>query len=134
MSRIEHRDSNGVKGFQRLVGLFVLFLVLGGVVHSGFGPSYEMEELLGFCIEGPSVADTSLNKSTIYVASSHHGPDGPVNSEGDDDDCLCWCGQVLPGEFFEMASPSQEFALYHPENAFLPSAPPRLLFHPPRLA
>jgi hypothetical protein len=134
MSQLVHRDSKGVKDFQRPVGLFILLLVFGGLVHSGLSPSREMEEMLGFDIETLSAAPVSPGHFSISIASPIHGHEDPLNSEGDDDDCLCWCGQVLASEVFDMASPSQAFARSDPEDTFLPSVPLRLLFHPPRLA
>jgi|GEM_PF-4219947 len=134
MFQIVNRASKGPKGIQRRVGLFILLLVLGGLVQSGLSPSREMEEMLGFDIETLSAAPESPGDFSVSIASPLPGREDPLNSEGDDDDCLSWCGQVLASEVFDMASPSQAFARSDPENRFLPSVPPRLLFHPPRLA
>lgn len=134
MSQIVNRASKGPKGIQRRVGLFILLLVLGGLVQSGLSPSREMEEMLGFDIETLSAAPISPGTFSVSIVSPLPGREDPLNSEGDDDDCLCWCGQVLASEVFDMDSSSQAFARSDPENTFLPSVPPRLLFHPPRLA
>jgi hypothetical protein len=134
MSQIVNRASKGPKGFQRPVGLFILVLVFGGMVDSGLSPSREMEEMLGFDIETLSAIPVSPGHFSVSIVSPLPGPGDPLNSEGDDDDCLCWCGQVLASEVFDVVSPSQAFARSDPENTFLPSVPPRFLFHPPRLA
>lgn len=128
------RDSIRRERYQRFVGLFVLFFVLAGVVISGFNSSREMEELLGFDLDGVSSAAKPLNNSQLCLTSSPGGQDDPVNSEGDDDDYLCWCGQVLPTESFDIALPAVTFQVIDSDNASIPTAPPRLLFHPPRLA
>ncbi len=125
-----HRHS-----LQRSLGLLTLFFLFGGLLLSGFSPSREMEEMLGFDLDGPTAtAASSENPISYVVASASQRSDNPVNTEGDDDDCLCWCGQVLAAQSFEMASPSMNLVLNESDDSSVPPAPPQVLFHPPRIA
>src|SRR5260370_41553738 len=134
MTEHEQKELKYRHSFQRPLSLLTLFLLFAGLLLSGFNPSPQMEEILGFDIETLSTASAPSENPTVYITSFSQRPDDPVNSEGDDDDCLCWCDQVLPAQFFDMASPLRATVLSDSEITFVPSAPPRLLFHPPRLA
>jgi hypothetical protein len=134
MSEHEQKELKYRHSFQRPLSLLTLFFLFAGLFLSGLNPSHEMEEMLGFDIETLSAAAAPSENPTIYITSSNQRPDDPVNSEGDDDDCLCWCAQVLAAQCFEIVSSPLQLSLIEPENSDVPAAPPQVLFHPPRVA
>lgn len=135
MSEHERQKLTYRRNFQRRLSLLTLFLLFAGSLLSGINPSHEMEEMLGFDLDGlTATAASSENPTSYVVASSSQRSDNPMNSEGDDDDCLCWCGQVLAAQSFEMASPSVNLVLNESDDSSIPPAPPQVLFHPPRVA
>lgn len=134
MSQNSTKASARRKRYQRFVGLLTLFFLLTGIAISGANSSREMEELIGFDLDAVSPPAQPVNDSQFYLTSINNGQNDPENSEGDDDDCLCWCSQVLPTQSFEVALPSVTFVVTDSDTTPVLTAPPRLLFHPPRFA
>lgn len=92
-----------------------------------------------FTVNELSSKAQSSNGSITPPSSNFHAEGCPENHSQPnpahaDDECFCCCSHVLPINIFSVTNAIDLKPLLTSLNhSFLPSSPPRSLFHPPRL-
>lgn len=74
-----------------------------------------------------------LNVAIAIVASSESEQESSLPSDTEED-CFCCCGHMLPAIHFKAPVVEIQTTPVFLTTTFLPAAPPRKKFHPPRLS
>lgn len=87
---------------------------------------------MAFAVPARSTDDVAEEAGGDLGANPHRERDSQPAPP--DEDCFCCCAHILPAPHFDVAVPSNKPMPIESKISFLPSAPPRGAFHPPRFS
>ena len=132
------KDRTGLLGRYLRRGIVLIFFVM--TLADIASPQNCGEDIWRLLKAGPAQVsvqasdDFSPAASFISADIQKQQPPSDSDSAPAEDDCFCCCSHVLPGVFFHVDDPGFAPSVSEPTITALPTAPPQIAFHPPRLS